>query len=143
MKITLNFQSLKESIPPNESEILYFHRGESILHYGSVIYKWYKYDEEDCSTGISYWADDENVIDTEGHHLHLEIAEDGMGHSDDYGRLDNLSNDIFWTFSNKVILEDKDLSEIAHELWALGQLIPGEGILDGVERIKDCLERVI
>lgn len=141
MKITLNFQSLKESIPPNDSEILYFHRGESILRYGVVIYKWYIYDEEDCSTGISYWYDNEDVNGIEGHHLHLEIAEDGMGYYNDYGRLDNLSNDIFWTYSNKVSLEDKDLSGIAHELWALGQLIPGEGILDGVKRIEEYLER--
>ena len=105
MQATINFQSLKESIPPNDSDIIYFYRGQTSLRYGAVIHKWYIYDEDDCSTGISYWADDENVIDNDGDRLHLEIAEEGIGCSEDFGRLDQLSNDIFWAFSNSIIFD--------------------------------------
>ena len=31
------------------------------------------------------------------------------------------------------------LDDLAHELWATAQLLPGECILDGVERIKETI----
>ena len=33
-----------------------------------------------------------------------------------------------------------DLLGLAHEIWATAQLLPGEGIEDGVERIVDLLK---
>ena len=35
-----------------------------------------------------------------------------------------------------------DLEDIAHEIWAATQLLPDEGILDGVDRIIDILKEV-
>lgn len=34
-----------------------------------------------------------------------------------------------------------DIDGIAHEIWATAQLLPGEGILDGVDRIAEILNR--
>lgn len=34
----------------------------------------------------------------------------------------------------------EDITGLAHELWALAQLIPEEGILDGVMRIEEALK---
>ena len=35
---------------------------------------------------------------------------------------------------------EKDIEGIAHEIWAVAQLLPGEGILDGVDRIVQSLK---
>ncbi len=37
----------------------------------------------------------------------------------------------------------KELSELSHEIWAIAQLAPGEGIADGVARIEALLRREI
>ena len=37
---------------------------------------------------------------------------------------------------------DKQLIDIAHEMWAAAQLVPGEGVEDGVDRIVDILARI-
>ena len=34
------------------------------------------------------------------------------------------------------------LDELAHEIWAVAQLAPGEGIVDGVARIAALLRKV-
>jgi hypothetical protein len=34
----------------------------------------------------------------------------------------------------------EDITGLAHELWALAQLLPEEGILDGVMRIEEALQ---
>jgi hypothetical protein len=36
-------------------------------------------------------------------------------------------------------MSDPDIDGLAHELWAVAQLLPGEGIVDGVDRIKAVL----
>ena len=128
----MNFNSLRQSTPSNGASILFRHRDEWNHHYGNVIYKWYKYDEEDCSTRIShpYENGDEDFVEG-NYRVHLEISEEGSGTSEDYGELNSLSDDIIWT----------EISGLAHELWTVAQLIPGESILDGVERIEDCLVR--
>lgn len=36
---------------------------------------------------------------------------------------------------------NETLDELAHEIWAVAQLAPGEGILDGVDRIVALLRR--
>ena len=37
---------------------------------------------------------------------------------------------------------DKEILEgVAHEIWAVAQLLPEEGIEDGVRRIKDLLRK--
>jgi hypothetical protein len=126
----MNFQTLRDSAPSNGAAILFRHKDELNHRYGNVIYKWYEYDEEYCSTGISHPyenGDEDSVVGN--YRIHLEISEDGSGSSEDYGELDKLSIDILWI----------DLSGIAHELWSLAQLTPGEGILDGVLRIEECL----
>jgi len=130
----MNSQTLRDSTPPNGAAILFRHRDELNHHYGNVIYKWYEYDEEECSTGRSYPyedGDEDNVVGN--YRIHLEISEDGSGSSEDYGELNQLSTDILWT----------DISGIAHELWALAQLTPRESILDGVLRIEECLVRIL
>lgn len=38
---------------------------------------------------------------------------------------------------------DDDMEGIAHEVWACAHLAPGEGIVDGVDRIVDVLRRGI
>lgn len=35
----------------------------------------------------------------------------------------------------------EDITGFAHELWALAQLMPEEGILDGVMRIEEALQK--
>ncbi len=37
----------------------------------------------------------------------------------------------------------KELSELSHEIWAVAQLAPGEGIADGAARIEALLRREI
>lgn len=37
-------------------------------------------------------------------------------------------------------MDDKDVNDLAHEVWAAAQLMPGEGIEDGVKRVVDILE---
>lgn len=36
---------------------------------------------------------------------------------------------------------DEELFSISHEIWASAQLMPDEGIIDGVMRIYDILDR--
>ena len=128
----MNFQTLRDSAPSNGAAIIFRHRDELNHHYGNVIYKWYKCDEEDCSTGIRHPYENGDEDFFEGNYkVHLEISEEGFGSSEDYGELNQLSTDILWL----------NISGLAHELWAVAQLIPGESILDGVERIEDCLVR--
>lgn len=35
-----------------------------------------------------------------------------------------------------------DFDDKAHEIWAAAQLMPGEGIIDGVARIKEILSEI-
>jgi hypothetical protein len=37
----------------------------------------------------------------------------------------------------------EDITGLAHELWALAQLMPEEGILDGVMRIEEALQKYL
>lgn len=37
--------------------------------------------------------------------------------------------------------EDPDLANMSFELWACGQLLPGEGIVHGAERIESALSQ--
>lgn len=38
--------------------------------------------------------------------------------------------------------KETTLTEIAHEIWATAQLLPGEGIEDGVRRIESILSKI-
>jgi len=38
-------------------------------------------------------------------------------------------------------MENHQHNDLAHELWAASQLLPGEGITDGVDRIQGILDR--
>lgn len=38
---------------------------------------------------------------------------------------------------------EENLNQLSHEIWAVAQLAPGEGIADGVARIKTILRREI
>lgn len=38
---------------------------------------------------------------------------------------------------------EENLNHLSHEIWAVAQLAPGEGIADGVARIKTILRRAI
>jgi len=38
---------------------------------------------------------------------------------------------------------DSGLDGLAHEIWAAAQLMPNEGIVDGVDRIKKVLEEAV
>lgn len=40
-------------------------------------------------------------------------------------------------------MSERRVNGLAHEIWAAAQLMPGEGILDGVKRIAEILDREI
>ena len=37
-------------------------------------------------------------------------------------------------------VQSSELLDLAHEIWVVAQLLPGEGIVDGVDRIVDVLK---
>ena len=39
--------------------------------------------------------------------------------------------------------QPEDITGLAHEHWALAQLMPEEGILDGVMRIEEALQKYL
>lgn len=47
--------------------------------------------------------------------------------------------DEFKSPENKRTFRTPDIEGLAHEIWATAQLMPGEGIEDGVERILSIL----
>ena len=84
-----------------------------------------------------YWRAGSAFLRSEGH---ITSAERELGRCEALLQCARELRTANAELSGGEAVRSDDLLDLAHEIWATAQLLPGEGIEDGVERIVDILK---